>query len=66
MAAIARRVPPELFAAFAIDPGLMPGTGMEPDRGQFRNHPPPTGADAARSSRRAHKRPDRLAMLLCL
>jgi NAD(P)-dependent dehydrogenase (short-subunit alcohol dehydrogenase family) len=28
VAAIARRVPPARFAAFAIDPGLMPGTGL--------------------------------------
>jgi NAD(P)-dependent dehydrogenase (short-subunit alcohol dehydrogenase family) len=32
MAAIARRVPAARFAAFAIDPGLMPGTGLARQR----------------------------------
>jgi len=35
MAAIARRVPAARFAAFAIDPGLMPGTGLARHRGAF-------------------------------
>ena len=32
---LARRVPASRLAAFALDPGLMPGTGLARDRGAF-------------------------------